>query len=52
MKIGFYTSTFNDRPAEEVLDFAAAASLPTFNHIVKFILFSSHFESYTPVLQR
>jgi len=25
MKIGFYTSTFNDRPAEEVLDFAAAA---------------------------
>lgn len=25
MKIGFYTSTFNDRPAEEVLDFAAAS---------------------------
>lgn len=24
MKIGFYTSTFNDRPLEEVLDFAAA----------------------------
>jgi sugar phosphate isomerase/epimerase len=23
MKIGFYTSTFNDRPAEEVFDFAA-----------------------------
>jgi sugar phosphate isomerase/epimerase len=25
MKIGFYTSTFNDRPIEEVLDFAKAA---------------------------
>ncbi len=25
MKIGFYTSTFNDRPFEEVLDFAAEA---------------------------
>ena len=25
MKIGFYTSTFNDRPAEEVFDFAAEA---------------------------
>jgi sugar phosphate isomerase/epimerase len=25
MKIGFYTSTFNDRPFEEVADFAAAA---------------------------
>jgi sugar phosphate isomerase/epimerase len=25
MKIGFYTSTFNDRPLEEVLDFAAEA---------------------------
>jgi sugar phosphate isomerase/epimerase len=25
MKIGFYTSTFNDRPAEEVFDFAATA---------------------------
>lgn len=25
MQIGFYTSTFNDRPAEEVLDFAAEA---------------------------
>ena len=25
MKIGFYTSTFNDRPLEEVLDFAASA---------------------------
>jgi sugar phosphate isomerase/epimerase len=25
MKIGFYTSTFNDRPLEEVLDFAVAA---------------------------
>ncbi|MEO6014733.1 MAG: sugar phosphate isomerase/epimerase [Devosia sp.] len=25
MKIGFYTSTFNDRPAEEVFDFAADA---------------------------
>ena len=24
MKIGFYTSTFNDRPLEEVVDFAAA----------------------------
>ena len=24
MKIGFYTSTFNDRPAAEVLDFARA----------------------------
>ena len=25
MKIGFYTSTFNDRPVEEVLDFAKDA---------------------------
>ncbi len=25
MKIGFYTSTFNDRPLEEVVDFAASA---------------------------
>ncbi|MBY2933114.1 sugar phosphate isomerase/epimerase family protein [Rhizobium leguminosarum] len=25
MKIGFYTSTFNDRPFEEVVDFAASA---------------------------
>ena len=25
MRVGFYTSTFNDRPLEEVLDFAAAA---------------------------
>lgn len=25
MRIGFYTSTFNDRPAEEVFDFAAEA---------------------------
>jgi sugar phosphate isomerase/epimerase len=25
MKVGFYTSTFNDRPLEEVLDFAVAA---------------------------
>jgi len=25
MKIGFYTSTFNDRPVEEVLDFASEA---------------------------
>ncbi len=25
MKIGFYTSTFNDRPAEEVVDFAKEA---------------------------
>ena len=25
MKIGFYTSTFNDRPLEEVADFAASA---------------------------
>src|SRR5262245_28889447 len=25
MKIGFYTSTFNDRPLEEVLDFAREA---------------------------
>ena len=25
MKIGFYTSTFNDRPLEEVLDFAKGA---------------------------
>ena len=25
MKIGFYTSTFNDRPAEEVFDFARAS---------------------------
>src|SRR5882724_11337059 len=25
MKIGFYTSTFNDRPLEEVLDFAKDA---------------------------
>ena len=25
MRIGFYTSTFNDRPVEEVLDFAAEA---------------------------
>jgi hypothetical protein len=25
MQIGFYTSTFNDRPIEEVLDFAKAS---------------------------
>ncbi len=25
MKIGFYTSTFNDRPFEEVADFAREA---------------------------
>ena len=25
MRIGFYTSTFNDRPLEEVLDFAREA---------------------------
>jgi len=25
MRIGFYTSTFNDRPLEEVVEFAASA---------------------------
>lgn len=29
MRIGFYTSTFNDRPLEEVLDFAVEAGFDT-----------------------
>ncbi len=29
MRIGFYTSTFNDRPLEEVLDFAVQAGFDT-----------------------